>query len=111
MNYQKKTQITLQTLKDNGYKFVSIANFFDSVGYKGINIKLTDKEGNKLELQIHTEESLTAKEKAHKLYEKQRTLPENSLKYKQLDNQMFSIFNSVPLPDLKKLSDTIEKFV
>ena len=57
--------------------------------YKGINVAMVSPEGDKIELQFHTPESLAVKmEQNHPLYEQARTLEEDSPEFKALDAQM-----------------------
>lgn len=97
-DYYKNRNIILEKLQNNGYKVVYEKNTWERNGYKGINIKMESPEGVKFELQLHTYESLDAKEEAHKLYEERR-LPNTSEERKlELDIQMDKIFNSIPIP-------------
>ena len=97
-NYYNKKEKIINEMKSKGYKVVKEKDTWKFPGYKGINIKMENSEGNKFELQFHTEDSLKAKEEAHKLYEKQR-LPETTEEEKEnLDRAMDKIFNKVPIP-------------
>jgi hypothetical protein len=52
-----------------------------------------------LEVQIHTNDSLSAAEQTHRIYEEQRlptTSPEREAELKALQAE---VFNSVPIPD------------
>lgn len=64
----------LAKLKEKGYKIFSVKNtWLDKENpYKGINVKLISPNGQKMEVQFHTEKNLDVKEKMHKLYEKYR---------------------------------------
>lgn len=64
----------LSEMKDKGYKVFSVKNtWLDSNNpYKGINVKMVSPNGQKMEVQFHTEKNLNVKEKMHKLYEKYR---------------------------------------
>ena len=57
--------------------------------------------GQKFELQYHTQESYTIKEgKMHKLYEKQRVLTDISSKeYIELEDKMFELSDSMQIPE------------
>lgn len=96
-NYVEHYNSLKEDLMNKGYKIISIRNGWGVKNvYKGLNIKLLSPDDNKIELQIHTPESLEAKERAHKLYEEQRLLRPSDLRFRELDNQMADIFNSVP---------------
>lgn len=97
-NYYNKKEKIMDEMKAKGYKVVKEKDTWKFPGYKGINIKMENSNGDKFELQFHTEDSLKAKEEAHKLYEKQR-LPETSEEEKEkLSREMDRIFNKVPVP-------------
>lgn len=101
-NYYNKKEKIINEMKSKGYKVIKEKDTWGLPGYKGINIKMENSEGNKFELQFHTEDSLKAKEEAHKLYEKQR-LPETTEEEKEkLDREMDKIFNKVPVPKKNK---------
>jgi len=62
-------------LDSEGYKPLKMKNYFGSNqegGYQGYNTVWTDKQGNNVELQYHTEESLRIKEDTHLIYQKAR---------------------------------------
>ena len=97
-NYYNKKEGIINEMKSKGYKVVKEKDTWRFPGYKGINIKMENSNGDKFELQFHTEDSLKAKEEAHKLYEKQR-LPETTEEEKEkLSREMDKIFNKVPVP-------------
>lgn len=97
-NYYNKKEKIMDEMKSKGYKVVKEKDTWRFPGYKGINIKMENSNGDKFELQFHTEDSLKAKEEAHKLYEKQR-LPETTEEEKEnLGRAMDKIFNKVPIP-------------
>lgn len=77
--------------------------------YKGFHIKLQDKEtGSKWELQIHTEESFSAKTEAHVLYEKERH-PDTPVREKRrIHEEQEDIFEKVPEPNLYELREFLK---
>ena len=95
-------------LEAKGYKFVQVKNsWLDKANpYNGVNIKMSDKNGNKFELQFHTQESLVIKNgKMHELYEKQRRIKDvNSKEYADLKNEMKKISNGMEKPsDIERI--------
>ncbi|MEE0060243.1 MAG: hypothetical protein UE295_05385, partial [Acutalibacteraceae bacterium] len=82
----------LNSLKTKGYKIFSIKNTWldDKNRYKGINVKIVSPDGQKMELQFHTEKNLAVKEKMHKVYEEYREETSQAKKEK-LDKQMGEI--------------------
>ena len=68
-----------KTLESEGYEPLKMKNYFgdnQAGGYQGYNTVWTDKEGNAVELQYHTDESLRIKEETHLIYEKSRVEPD-----------------------------------
>jgi diphthamide synthase (EF-2-diphthine--ammonia ligase) len=74
-NYVQAGQAVQSELENQGYT-VNTKNYWqEGSNYKGVNMALTDPQGNKIELQFHTQESLDVKENAnHALYEQYRVL-------------------------------------
>ena len=95
-------------LEAKDYKFVQVKNsWLDKANpYNGVNIKMSDKNGNKFELQFHTQESLAIKNgKMHELYEKQRRIKDvNSKEYSKLKNEMKKLSNGMEKPsDIERI--------
>jgi hypothetical protein len=66
--------------------------------YNGYNTVWENKNGMKFELQFHTTESLTIKEKVHQIYEKYRKLPQNSKLRPVLAKEMVDAWNVYERP-------------
>jgi ppGpp synthetase/RelA/SpoT-type nucleotidyltranferase len=92
-------------LERAGYKQVWKSRGWRRFGYKGRNDTFISPDGLRFEVQIHTQASLDAAERAHVLYEEQRrpTTPEHVKA--QLDEEQNGIFASVPAPNDVKWVD------
>ena len=67
--------------------------------YKGINITIKNPNGQKFELQFHTEESFNLKNNEnHEIYEKTRLLPEDSEELIELNKKMITLSNKLHMP-------------
>lgn len=86
-------------LERAGYLQVWRSRGWRRFGYKGRNDTFISPDGLRFEVQIHTEASLDAAERAHALYEIQRlpTTPEDVKA--ELDEKQNAIFASVPAPN------------
>ncbi|MDQ6900560.1 MAG: hypothetical protein M3072_13820 [Candidatus Dormibacteraeota bacterium] len=63
----------LGKLRDGGYQVGDIKNYWmEGNAYKGINVNMTDPQGQAFELQFHTPESYESKMESHDLYEIER---------------------------------------
>lgn len=100
-NLVQNAKKTLTNLQAEGYNVIGVKNTWKDPGtaYNGVNVKLRSPDGQQFELQFHTRDSLSIKEKIHKLYEEQRKLPKRDPRYKELDRQMFAISNGQKRPD------------
>lgn len=67
--------------------------------YNGINCIMADSSGNKFEIQYHTEESFSAKQKAHLLYEEARSGKCSREELEIINKEMKAIFDAVNVPD------------
>jgi hypothetical protein len=97
-NYVGDVARAVQQFKTDGY-MPRVKNFWQKGDpYQGINIKLS-KNGNLIELQIHTAQSFHAKEHIiHPVYEKYRTEVNNRTR-KTLYNNMREVAGRIRLPD------------
>lgn len=96
-NYRRSANDVLSTLREQGYS-ARIKNYWGSGGpYRGINVALTSPTGLKIELQLHTADSLKVKGKSHGLYEDFRVSKDNA-KRRELWNQMVQLADTIPLP-------------
>jgi Domain of unknown function (DUF4157) len=68
--------------------------------YKGINMTFKTKNvgGNLFEVQLHTDESLIAKEEIHPMYEERRASDTTDSRRQELDKQMKARWAKVPKP-------------
>jgi len=58
-------------LEGDGFELLVRTNTWDNEEYKGVNTRLRDSESDLIfEVQLHTYESLDAKERTHKAYER-----------------------------------------
>lgn len=71
---REKGEKLISDMEKKGYKVYSIKNTWNDPDnpYKGVNVKMVSGDGQKFELQLHTEKNVKIKEKMHKLYEKHR---------------------------------------
>lgn len=94
-------QNTLKQLEDSGYKVTKFKNSWPNATkpYKGVNVTLESVEGQKFELQFHTQESFNLKNgELHKLYEIQRVLDEGSERYLELEDEMLELSRQLEPP-------------
>lgn len=92
---------TIGELRSQGYKVVELKNTLanEEAEYRGINMKLQDPNGVKIELQFHTAKSLEVKEINHKLYEEQREVTTSKARREELGKMMKANAKSIPTPD------------
>lgn len=93
---------TIEHFKSAGYEMVTIKNSWDDTEnpYKGLNTTVVSPEGQKFELQYHTQESFDMKQgKMHELYEKWRLLPPQSSDAMALMKEMQSLSAALHRPD------------
>lgn len=109
--FVEQVEKTLKTLKDKGYKIVQLKNFWrpevnkGSNPYRGINMKLRNKNGQNIEMQFNTKNNLDVKEKMHQIYNKQRELKPESKEWQDLNSE------SLKLTKLFDNPKNIEKLV
>lgn len=99
----EKALRSIEIFRECGYNTIEIKNYWlnKSNPYNGVNTTMKTTNGQKFELQYHTQESYTIKEgKMHKLYEKQRVLTDISSKeYIELEDKMFELSDSMQIPE------------
>lgn len=102
-DYEGGMSNMVEALKADGY-VVKVKNFWkDGDPYQGVNINLT-KDGVKTELQFHTPESLSTKEKNHVDYETYRLPTTPKSVRAELFRKMTEAANRIPKPkDYEKL--------
>jgi hypothetical protein len=99
--YSRAASKVVRALRDAGYT-VRVKNYWVEAAnpYQGVNLALVDPRGQRLELQLHTPESLRAKGgEMHKLYESRRQLPDGDQRAIEMDAAMSRISKAIPIPD------------
>ena len=89
----------LADLRNQGYT-VSVRNYWllDDP-YQGVNVKLVSPDGQRFELQFHTQTSFEVKDgPMHELYEQRRVLPSDSPEAQRLDEEMRQLGATIPIP-------------
>ena len=97
-----KTIKALDTYRNEGYNVIKIKNTWidDTNPYNGINTIIESENGQKFELQFHTQESFDLKNgKLHEIYEKQRIIKDKtSHEYLTLRDEMFELSDRIIRP-------------
>jgi hypothetical protein len=76
-NYARTVTDTLDDFRAQGFEVVKVKNYWlKDNGYMGMNVNMRSPDGQKLELQFHTPQSLKVKDPSHKLYDESRKLPD-----------------------------------
>ncbi|KAB1438710.1 phage head morphogenesis protein [Candidatus Galacturonibacter soehngenii] len=98
-----RTLKSIDKYSSMGYNTIKVKNSWlnEDNPYKGINTIIQSPNGQKFELQYHTQESFDLKNgKLHELYEKQRLIAdEESEEFISLRNQMFELSDKLTMPD------------
>ena len=86
-----KTQKAIDIGSKQGYNTIEVKNYWldKNNPYNGINTTVQASNGQKFEVQYHTDESYKIKEKMHKDYEKWRLMDKSSYEAKELRKNMF----------------------
>lgn len=99
------TENTVKLMEEKGYTVTRLDNLYNHpyklTGYKGIHINAISPQGQRIEMQIHSEFSLEQKEKGHKIYEQLRN-PDIALdndKRQMLIDKIKEIHGAVPNPE------------
>ena len=109
-NIEEDVQKVLQNFISKEHKVVFVkVKWEDDGGYKGINVKMQNKDGHKWEFQIHTEESFEAKRKAHVFYEKSRNPAVSNSEKEEAIRMQEEAFNSVPPKDFLNLKKFLKE--
>ena len=97
-NLVDATNSTISNLKKKGYNITEVDNRFKNEGYKGIHINAVSPKGQAFEMQIHTPESMAAKEASHPIYEiaREKDCPDEIKA--RMNNITAKIFNPVHAP-------------
>lgn len=102
--YTQALDDVYRKLSDAGYKPYKFKNYWDpnmtgSAYYHGVNSNWISSTGQKIELQFHTAESFSVKDKiSHKIYEKKRVSTDPVFRA-QCDEELKTIWGTVPIPN------------
>lgn len=103
------TNNNLDQFKEKGYSIDRVKNTWedDETPYRGINVNMTSPEGQKFEVQYHTQESFELKNgEMHTKYEECRTLNPESERYCQLQDEMYELSDKLEKPkDIGKVEN------
>lgn len=96
------TESTIKLFEAMNYSLSGVKNYYQpgyqSFGYKGINLNFITPYGQEIELQIHSEESIKAKEKSHKLYKKLGMISLFVKEKTRLQEEIYDIYSTIPNP-------------
>ena len=89
-SFSSNTRKTIDSLCSKGYNIAGIKNTIGDADapYRGINVKIETPQGQRFELQFHTQQSLEIKEANHKLHEQRRVLSKDDPAYERLSRKM-----------------------
>ena len=97
--YVGSVRALLADLDRQGHKILTARNTWGGGPYRGLNVVFESKDGQRFEVQFHTERSYQHKQSTHDLYEEARpieTLPERK---RQIAQEMTGMADrSVPTP-------------
>lgn len=91
------------SLSQKGYTEVQCKNYFDlyragKANHKQLTCVYKDRDGNRFELQFHTESSIKAKERKTPLYEEARSPGTGQKRKEELKKEMNVLMDKVPNP-------------
>lgn len=97
---KEKGEKLISDMEKKGYKVYAVKNTWNDPEnpYKGVNVKMVSGDGQKFELQLHTEKNFKIKEKMHKLYEKYR-IETNKNEKARIKGQMSEIGKGYEKPE------------
>lgn len=98
-NYTAHVRAVLKDLKTQGYNVVELENHWTrGDAYNGTHAVLRDtRSGLRIEVQFHTPESLAAKERNHRMYERAR-ISKDPEERARLNAKMTAISDRAPVP-------------
>jgi hypothetical protein len=97
--YTEGVYTDCERLENAGFVPVDRRNSWEQAEYKGINSRWrVPASGQLLEVQFHTEASLTAKEETHDAYKQLRTLSEDDAEVSRLNAYQREVTAKVPIP-------------
>jgi hypothetical protein len=85
-------------LRQNGYEMDSSRNYWDNAQYKGINTRWRHPAGQLIEVQIHSEQSFSAKQLTHEAYERIRSSGPSDVERGELYDFQSEVTSHVPVP-------------
>lgn len=89
----------MDKLSEEGYTVTKLENkWLDPKPYNGIHLDVVSDAGQKFELQIHSNESLSVKDKLHPLYEERRKTTTSDKRKAELDEEMMNLSKSLNRP-------------
>jgi hypothetical protein len=99
-DYTAGAQAALDSLREQGYQVVQVKSTWGHPEnpYRGVNVKVLSQDGNQIELQFHTPDSKAAALEMHGMYDEQRLLPPDSPQWKELNDKMWAISESLGSP-------------
>lgn len=100
-NLVEKTLKSIEAYQKEGYNTIEIKNYWTNRRnpYNGINTTLKASDGQKFELQYHTQESYAVKDAMHKDYEEWRILDPASKDAIELRKKMIRQSENMQVPD------------
>lgn len=98
-NYAKAVRQTIRSLEKKGYTVYDVENHWSrGDAYNGLHLLARHKSGAVAELQLHTKESIKAKNDIHGYYEKFRLHDTPKAEKRKLFDTMVSISDQAPIP-------------
>lgn len=107
-NIAKTAIRTVKQFEKAGYIVTEIDNKYLDKGsvYKGVHLSAISGDGQKIEYQIRSRESIDCKNKLHPLYEEWRNVNTSQDRRNELKTLMRSISASLPIPNgIEKLKN------
>lgn len=96
--YSASVGKALEALEAQGFKVSNVKNFWEEGDiFDGVNLKVVHPKGYEVELQFHTESSLSVKDASHNIYKKYRK-EQNPLNRYQQYKEMQAIWNTADVP-------------
>ena len=87
-----------QQLQKSGYEMDSSRSYWSNMQYRGINTRWWHPTGELVEVQIHSEESFSAKQLTHEAYERIRSSGPSDLERGELYDFQSEVTSHIPVP-------------
>lgn len=96
----KNSKKAMHILKKRNYNVFALTNTYNdkSTTYRGLHLFVIDKNKQKFEVQMHSEESIKRWEVSHLLYEEARQVSCEPNRRAQLNAKMKEIYAGLPMP-------------